>query len=245
MGKKSFLKSIRKYFGGKAETVLPAPSQKLRLSGRSIQIPIQNHPFEVELGRQRLHIHPDIPLDADVRQAPYDFILFDPDRFASKISQTLRLRPHDTLAISHHFEDQKYVFSTPREAYRRHFQIEHEGDALIFKDTISELGSYVTLIDEPSDASWIIERRMHALQHLVNIFGGPLEPLPPAKALKVIKQVNQALKKDSYRKQDCYGNAGGVVELPARLTPIILGDLHARVDNLLKILSENAFSTLR
>ena len=59
--------------------------------------------------------------------------------------------------------------------------------------------------------------------------------------METIKQVNNLLKQDPYRRQDSYGSAGGLVELPAHLTPIVVGDLHAQVNNLLKILSENAF----
>jgi hypothetical protein len=40
--------------------------------------------------------------------------------------------------------------------------------------------------------------------------------------------------------KDALGNSGGILELADNVTPILVGDLHARIDNLLTILSENA-----
>jgi len=84
-------------------------------------------------------------------------------------------------------------------------------------------------------------RRRNALQRIREIFGGPLELLSPPEATATLKQVNTLLRNETCRPQDALGNPGGVLELPDNITPILVGDLHARIDNLLTVLNENAF----
>lgn len=240
--KQSFWKNIRGYFRPDCETIVPEKSQKLRLSGKEIRIPISGYPvFEIELGKQTLLLHPDPGISVNADNSQYDFILFDPQRYGNGISHLERLTPNTTLSIDSDIAYQEHVFALPREAFRRHFSVSHEGDALLFRDPISELGTYLTLIADESQESQLASRRIQALMQVKEIFGGPLEALPPKEAHSTLTRVNQLLAQDAWRQQDGFGNPGAVVELPEQLTPIVVGDLHAEVDNLLKILSENSF----
>ena len=237
-----FWKNLLGYLGAADETVMLAPSQKLRLSGKRTRIPLSGSPiFEVEMGKQRLHVHPDLGVDKRARKTPYDFIAFDPQRYCSGISHCLRLSPGETLAIDRNAEHQTYVFSSPRDAFRRHFSVRHEGDALVFRDPVSELGTYISLIDEEQDTFHIPTCRAAALQRVMEIFGGAIKALPPEQALNTLREVNRCLRDQTFCPKDSVGNPGGVLQLPSHLTPILVGDLHAQIDNLLKILSENKF----
>ena len=166
---------------------------------------------------------------------------FDPLIYGNEIAQTLRLPYGQTLKIDYREDHQKLVFSSSRDAFRRYLQISHEGDYLVFSDPISELGTYLYLLPAEAQQAPLNERRSQKLKKITEYFGGPLEILAPQEALETIREVNQGLKNDSYRRKDSYGNVGGLVELPYYLAPIIVGDLHAQVDNLLKILVENSF----
>ncbi|MEA2079595.1 MAG: metallophosphoesterase, partial [Pseudomonadota bacterium] len=240
--KLSFWKNLRTYLGAADETVILAPSQKLRLSGKRTRIPLSGFPvFEVEMGKQRLFLYPDLSVDTRVRTTPCDFILFDPQRYRTGISHFLRLSPGETLSIDRNTEYQRYVFSSPRDAFRRHFSVLHEGDALVFRDPVSELGTYLSLVDEEQDGFHISSRRAATLKRVSEIFGGAMQALPPEEALDTLRKVNRCLRDQSQCPKDSVGNPGGVLQLPSRLTPILLGDLHAQLDNLLKILSENTF----
>ena len=139
---------------------MPEPAQRLRLSGKGIRIPIQGTSFAVEMGKQTIHLCPDLPVDSALRQPPFDFILFDPELYYSGIAHTLRLSPGQKLAIDYREESQKIVFSHYREAFRRHLQITHEGDYLVFRDPISELGTYLCLLaDEEGNSRFDLHRR--------------------------------------------------------------------------------------
>lgn len=240
--KQSFWQNIRGYFRTDKETIHPVQHQKLRLSGKGLSIPIQGYPvYQIEMGKQFLSLYPDPDLAADATGAAYDFILFDPQRYFSGIAHFLRLAPGNTLELDRNLEYQEYVFSSPREVFRRHFSITHEGDTLVFRDPISELGTYISLVEDSRECPRITTRRRTALMRVSEIYGEILTPLPSDKAITTLTKVNELLRNETCRRKDSYGNPGGIVELPKQLTPIIVGDLHARVDNLLMILSENAF----
>ena len=193
------------------------------------------------MGKQTLYLCPDPGVAGYEQGSPYDFILFDPERYFSGISHYQRLSPGDTLVIDHKIEYQEQMFSFPREAFRRQLSISHSGDSLVFRDPISELGTYVSLIDDTPENSSVTDRRRTALRRVLEIFGGPLESLPADKATETLIQVNELLRHESGRHKDSLGNPGCLLELPEHITPIIVGDLHAQIDNLLTILSENAF----
>jgi len=237
----SFFAGLRRRFVGQHENVRPAPAERLRLSGKGLRVPFEGAPFLVEMGKQTLHIYPDMPVDKRLRRSSQDFIVFDPKLYYSGIAQSLRLAPGNKLAIDYREESQKFVFSHVRDAFRRHLQITHEGNSLIFRDPISELGTYVSVLTEEEDSNRLETRRRKNLEKIIEIFGGPIERLPPDAALDDLRKVNQLLKDDAHRRKDSFGNAGALVELPGRMTPIVVGDLHAQLDNLLKILSENSY----
>jgi hypothetical protein len=208
-----FLDGVRSYFGGGEDTVAPVPAHKLRLSGKGLQIPIHGNPvFEVEMGKQRLQVYPELAVDPRFRSSPPDFLLFDPARYLSGISPVLRLKAGNTLTVDRNAEDQQHLFTHPREAFRRHLSVRHAGDALIFKDPISELGTYVSLLGDVEAFPEPLHRRERALDRVVEIFGGPLEALPRDEALETLRAVNRASQEAPYRRKDTEGNPGGVVE---------------------------------
>jgi len=193
------------------------------------------------MGKQTLILSPDPGVTARHNESPCDFILFDPERYPGGIAHFLRLSPGNTLAIDRKLEFQEQVFSSPREAFRRKFSVSHSGDSLVFRDPISELGTYVSLAGDPQDIPRVTLRRRAALERVQEIFGGPIEPLSQREATATLKQVNAILGNEAGHCKDSLVNPGGILELPDNVTPILVGDLHARVDNLLTILSENAF----
>ena len=241
MTKQSIWQNIRGYFQPARETVNLDHSQRLRLSGKELRIPLNGYPvYRIEMGKQTLILSPDPGVAAADNESPCDFILFDPERYLDGIVHSLRLSPGSTLAIDSKVEYQEQVFSSPRDAFRRQFSVTHNGDSLVFKDPISELGTYISLSSDPQEIPEPVLQRRAALKRVREIFGGPLEPLSPPEASATLKQVNTLLMNEIGHRKDALGNPGGILELPDNVTPILVGDLHAQLDNLLTILSEHA-----
>jgi hypothetical protein len=239
--KQTFLKSMLESMGKPVDRVTPEPGQRLRLSRKRLGIPLPAQPVEVELGKERLHIQKEIRCDGSSASNPPDLVVYNPDLDSEQINYSLRIKPGQSLHISQDQPYQEHLFRKPRKAFRRNFRLDHAGENLIFRDSNSEYKTFITLLEQNTEQSPIVTQRNKAIDKIIALFGGPLEAMPPDQALTTIQQVNALLLNDAFRAQDASGAAGGLVELPAHITPVVIGDLHANIDNLLKILSENAF----
>jgi predicted phosphodiesterase len=241
MTKPSIWQNIRGYFQPDQETVHLDHTQRLRLSGKELRIPLDGYPvYKIEMDKLTLILSPDPGITATDNAPPCDFILYDPERYLPGIAHFERLSPGSTLAIDSKVEYQEQVFSSPRDAFRRHFSVSHEGDSLIFSDPISELGTYISLSGDPQEVPDRVLQRRAALKRVREIFGGPLESLSQPEATATLKQVNSLLMNETGHPRDALGNPGGLLELSDNVMPIVVGDLHTQLDNLLTILSENA-----
>ena len=206
------------------DTVVPQPGQRLRLSGRRLGMLLPHQPVEVELGSGRLHIQKEIRCDSSVGPGLPDLIVFNPDLDPTQINYSLRIKPGQSLHISHDEPNQEHLFRKPREAFRRNFHLNYEGGSLVFRDPISELGTFITLLEEDVEQSPIVARRQQAIDKIIALYGGPLETMSRHKALDTLQQVNSLLKNDAFRPKDANGTAGGLLRLPAHVTPVVIGE---------------------
>ena len=167
------------------------------------------------------------------------FLLLDPEHFDTQINGFIRVSPGDHLIVGREDEHQQAVLNFPSSTAKRLFSVVHEGDALVFKDLTGDPGT--TLAPFIENSLKITETRTTSLREIYRIFGGPIELLPPEQALRDLNRVNEILEKEPLREKDSRGMPGGVVHLPKKMVPIIVGDLHAQVDNLLTLLTQNRF----
>ena len=87
MARNSVWQTIRDYFRPRQETVVPDSGQKLRLSGKELRIPLSGYQdYRIEMGKQTLVLSPDPGVTIGNNGAPYDFILFDPERYPGGIA---------------------------------------------------------------------------------------------------------------------------------------------------------------
>ena len=213
----------------------------MRLSGRGLRIPLGGDSFSVELGAERIQLDPLLPLDDRSEPASRDLLVQNAAQLESGIAHFLVLEPGRRLRFNRGTREHHLLFDQPRNAFRRNLQITHQGDALVFRDSISEVGTYVRLLASPEGALRRRERLLRNLDKVVEAFGGPIQALSAEAALETIRQVNRLLLGDPYRSLDSSGNPGALLELPGDVTPILVGDLHGQVDNLLTILCSNGF----
>ncbi len=230
------LRRLRNYGREGAETIALNPHQKLCLSSKIIRISLQNSAFAIEIGEHRLHLYPEMTVNDSSDQSPSDLIVIDPDSYFSGMGHFKRIRPSDEIVVRYCDDDRGGRFHSGG-----HFiEIEHEGNALVLRISTSAPQANISIVSDESAARRLVTRRTRALERVIDIFGGPIEALTPEDGLTLLRTVNDCLTRSPYRPLAADGHPGALVELPERLTPVLIGDLHARVDNLLKILSENA-----
>ncbi len=225
--------------GARAASVSLDPSQRIKLSAKGVRVPLDDRPLSIEMGQEVLHVYPEQPLDPASGER-LGLMMVSPKRYLNGISHMIRIDPGDTLRVGDGSDDHRLLFDNPREALRRNLIITHDGSDLVFRDRMTEHGTFLSVLDEP-DQRRIVDRRREALSSLIEIYGGPIEPLAPDEALATIREVNERRSDAAFRPLDSGGEPGALLELPDSVTPILVGDLHGNVDNLLKLLSVNSF----
>ena len=209
-----------------------------RLGSSKVRVPLGGLPIEISLGLndKRLHLYPETRLNA--RGEPIrlgSFIIVDPSAHRRRISGFLRLTPKSWLSLGSADMLQQALFNYPAAIDEEHLVVIHGRDALVFRN-LSDAGTAIG--PAPAEDGWLREKLWRRLRAL---FGGSIALLPRDEAMQLIEDVNRLLQKEIHRPIDERGMPGGLLRLPSTLTPIIVADLHARIDNLLTVLSQNAF----
>ena len=213
------------------------------LKGEGIRIPFQGLPLQICLGSDddKLHLFPERLLKSRPEESPSGFVLFNPAHFFSRISGFIRLERGKKLVLGRCDPEQTAILSYSDKVNDRHLAVTYPGDALMFRDLHSDAGTTLSVLKAPAEIEGLIRRRQEKLYHLREIFGGPIQPLPLLEAQSDLKKVNQIMAQEVHRPKNSRGQPGTLVRLPDEVTPILIGDLHAKIDNLMNILSENQF----
>ena len=233
------LKRLRRAFSGLSRCPQLKLRDAYRLVDGSVRVPYEGFPTELVLGNdgKRLHLYPECPLQGDGKpDGPPNFLIEEPDHAAgTDISGFLRLEPGQELTLGTEDRRQRVLFDYPDSVAPRHLKVVHDDDAVVFRDRTS-IGTCLSPMLNVEKTE-----RLSCLRRVLEIFGGPLKPLRKGDALALIEQVNHVMKNEVFCPRDSRGLPGGLLQLPGELTPIVVADLHARVHNLLVILSHNGF----
>ena len=220
-----------------------ALSAEKHLRGEGIKVPFQGLPFQISLVSDdtRLHLYPEYRSKSRPEKSPSSFILFNPDHYYSDISAFLRLERDKSLVLGRSDPEQKILLGYSDRVNRRHLRITYLGDTFIFEDLRSNSGTTISVLRDPDEIERLKCRREAKYHRIRDIFGGPIQPLPLPEAHAAVDQVNMILSQEAHRPTNTLGRPGAVVKLPGEITPILVGDLHVRIDNLIHVLCENRF----
>lgn len=213
-------------------------TQAVRVTERGVRLPLDGRTYEVAMGARRLQLSPDLTVAGE--DGARALLVFYPDRYYGRIGHFTRLVPGTTLTINPRADGPEQLFASPTDALRSRVHFRHEGDSLVLKAT-PEPETMVVAVDEGREGNRILADRRRALAAVGEIYGGILERLAPDAALALLGRVNRIMEREAYRDEASDGRPGGIVELPANKTPVIIGDLHGRVENLVTLLSHNDF----
>jgi hypothetical protein len=218
-------------------------SAEKHLRGEGIKVPFQELPLQISLvpDDTRLHLYPEFGLISQPEKSSSSFILFNPDHYYSHISAFLRLERGKRLVLGRSDPEQKILLGYSDRVNRRHLSITYLGDTFIFEDLHSNSGTTLSVLRNPDEIERLTCRREAKFYRIREIFEGPIQQLPMPEAHSVLEKVNMILSQEAHRPKNSRSRPGAVVMLPDELTPIVVGDLHVRIDNLIHVLSENRF----
>ncbi len=238
------LKRLRNAFPGLDPCDEVDLKETYRLGEKTIKAHIKDYPFEICLAPDNkiLHLYPEQLIDgSDNEVSTQNYLLFDPDTFYSTLSGFYRLKDGDTITLGGSDAGQRAILGLSEDLPDRKLSISNEEGWLRFKSHVSSPNSSIAPLLEDKSAKRLVNWRQAKLLKLATIFGETIELLPAEQALEQLQKVNAVLEKEPYRATDDAGNPGGVIALPDNSSVITVGDLHAKPDNLLVVLTQNNF----
>jgi len=198
--------------------------------------------FDIVIGRTHLRISPEIPLGANKRylRLNKNWIIRQPESCSVKaVRGFARIKQGETIILGRGNKNYDDLFHFKKDVAKRHLSISNiKGDLLMYPvDTDRQ--TKVVRLDEHDSRENVSPNRVSAMFEARSLLGGKIDKLSNRSSLSLIIQVNDILADESYRPLDSYDMPGGILELPNEQIPIIVGDLHGEVNNLLKIITEN------
>ena len=210
------------------------------MSGKGIFVGSDGLAFQITMGNNVLHLYPEtslVPGSPD----PKNFLLVDPESCFDTLHGFKRITPDKKWILGREDPEQALFFCYSAKVSMRHLSLELKPDGIVFKDLATDTGSRIAPLKEASIRDRLLINRQGTVQKLREMFGRSLGILPPDEALSLLREVNEVLSKEAYRAPNKEGKPGALLELPSDKRPMILGDLHTNLDNLIKILTENNF----
>lgn len=207
---------------------------------RASRIAHDGKSFELLLGKQLLHFHPEIPLGVKKKTIKKNWLLFSPLTCSIKnILGFARLCVDESVTIGRENQLFSDIFDLDKSIAKRHLQLTNNNGDLILTPLDREKPVMVYRTDDQDNRERVEAHRHEAMLTIRDIYGESLDLLPADEAFKLITQTNTILEEEHYSLKRKNGKAGGVIALPDEMGVVIVGDLHAQVDNLLKIITEN------
>lgn len=216
-------------------------TQQAQTITKICRLPHDGKSFEVSLGRQKLRFHPEIPLGATKKYLKHNRnwrITSIESCDATEIGGFARLKMGESVLIGKSNREYNNLFQFDKSVAKRHLAITNTKGDLILTPLDNEKPVTIYRIDNLDHREKVEENRYASLLTIRDLFGNPAKMIEPDTALALINQVNDILSEEAFRPLDKFGLPGSLLELPDDPTPIIIGDLHGQIDNLLKILTE-------
>lgn len=220
--------------------------ESLSLGKTKIRMPPPVIPLQLMLGGEeghRLNLDPEMLLSDPLGHFEHtgNYLLFDPAVYFSTISGFVRLSPGDALTLGRDDPEQQRLLGYPATVDRRHLDLKLSPKGLMLKKRAGWLEACVAPLTDKAMVKRQVRWRRAKLERLARILESPIAPISAGEALDLLQQAIHIMEREPYRTLTHEGRPGGLLELPDAPVPILVGDLHARIDNLLVILTQNAF----
>lgn len=233
--KPSLLRRFKGLFSKRPDGELITPStEPLPLVG-NIKIAWGDRPFRLILGTVSVEIHPDIPVTGTASEGTREWIVHGGRAFYEGAPRFIRIQPGKPVLLGRADELQVSIFQFGKSVADRHVRISNHKGTLTIQPLDFERSTSISAI-ESADMVWKVRSRN--LTRLQDTLGRPLAQLDDDKALEVVRDVNKVLATEACREPDDEGAPGGIIRTPDDITVVLMGDIHARVNNLLRVITE-------
>lgn len=202
---------------------------------KPVRIAWDGQPFQLMLGNMKLEVHPDLAVTGDDNDDTRDWIVHAGRAFYKNVPRFIRIVPGETVVLGRSDDLQKKIFDLNKSIAPRHVRIDNRKGELTVQPLDLDRKTKISTI---GSGTAVCEARRKNLKRLPEILGHSLTPYDDIEALEVIRDVNAILAAEVYRDLDDEGVPGGIIQFPDDMTVVLMGDIHTRVENLLRVLTE-------
>ena len=195
----------------------------------------EGKPFLMTLGDVTLEFHPDLAIDGSERGRIREWIIRRRAQASDGLPRFIRLASNDAVILGRQDDLQTQLFAYDPTVGDRHVRIDSRAGSLIIQPLDAERTILLSALEARSGL-WAA--RQDSLRDLPKVLGRPISPFDDAEALEVIREVNEIIATEPYREPNDDGIPGGIIRFPDDMPVVIMGDVHARVNNILRVMSE-------
>jgi hypothetical protein len=237
----SLFSKMRRFFKTSASGVPLELNTEPQPVKSAILVDWSNGPFLLTIGKTALEFHPDSPNTEGWGDELREWLVHGGPSFYSKLCGFLRVSLNESLVFGRLDEAQSAIFEYSKSVSQRHIEVTNYNGNLTIKPLDPDRLCTISKLTENGPRDSIHRQRQKNLHRLPKLLAHPIEQLKDADAFNLIEKVNRIMAKEVFRELNGDGNPGGIVMLPDNLTPLIVGDIHARINNLLKVIIEGGF----
>lgn len=212
------------------------PTSNAQTVGTINKIPLPVEGFHLIVRNKKLLVVREQNLGDTEKSHLRDWLIFDADRYLAGKGGMTYLKNDTSLMLGGKSKTMR-TLALPKILGKEPIKLINKKGMLYIDRDESTAKIIVQSLPDDCDTTRIRNAHISALESLCTIFGGPIEALSPHKALDLINSTNNILKSEAYRPPNQWDEPGAIIELPGEAKPVIVGDLHGQIDNLLKILA--------
>jgi len=232
----------KQMFGGHGKIPWFTVTDQIQSLSEPSRIPHDGKSLDIIIGRLHLRLAPEIPLGAKKKylRQNKDWVIRKPETCSDRqIRGFARVKPGETVMLGRDNKDYGHIFNFKKEVAKRHVAITNSKGDLIIRPLDKDKPLKIVRLDDQDTREQMGADRVRAMLELRELLGGTIAEFEEKAALELITEVNRILLDQPYRPLDKKNQPGGLLELDDGPSPIVIGDLHGQIDNLLKILTEN------
>ncbi len=170
--------------------------------------------FELQLGRQLLHFHPEIPLGVKKKNIQKNWQIFSPLSCSIKnILGFARIRVGESVIVGRENDLYAAIFDLDKTVAKRHLQVTNSNGDLILTPLNTERELKILRTDDQDNRERVEAHRYEAIISVRQMYGGPIECLPADEALALLQRTNTTIEQDTFAVKTSGKKAGGIIAL--------------------------------
>ncbi len=192
-------------------------------------------PFQMRLGGVAIEFHPDRSLTGAPLVGDREWIIHSGNAFYEDVPRFIRVPAGKTIILGNSKGAYRSTLGFNDSVAERHVRITNRRGELTIHPLDHAHSTTLSTLSLPR-AAWVA--RHETLMRIPKILGCPLVTFGTDEALKAIVATNAIIADEAHREWGDDGRPGGIIKLPDDATVVLLGDTHAQVDNVLRVLGE-------